>query len=484
MLEELKFSIGQLLKSFGGFYESTRIVKMNLFVQNESLNQIPRSKTYMRFTLYKMRYVNLVLFVYLSIINSFHWFLYCIIAIPISIYYELTSFWIDSTATIYMFTYIVGVLPSTIILDRFGLRVYVLFGTMATFIGSLIKCFSLNRSGFIFLLFGQFVLSIGQLFIMNVPPLLSAIWFPFQETLFTTAIGVFGNQIGLALGFFISPYLMPTLNSTTQLEMIKREEMSVKYLNEIYNGLKVILITTTILSAINLLLIYFFFSDKPDTTPSRAQLVRSNNDCSQSYLDSIKFIFRNTNFHFLFFNYGLIIGVFYVICAVLGQIVSLKFNKNLMIEAGYMATIITVSGLVGSIFCITVLYFVENFKIISFIINILALCSCVVFSMAISFQSVKIMYLACFLIGFFIAGYIPIGFEFAAEITYPQSEGISSAILNFSGHLFGIIFTYIACSKIEIWIHYLNNIFVVIAILLIIFVDNDLRRQSFNIYHQ
>ena len=29
-------------------------------------------------------------------------------------------------------------------------------------------------------------------------------------------------------------------------------------------------------------------------------------------------------------------------------------------------------------------------------------------------------------------GYLPVGFEFAAEITYPESEGTSSGLLNAS----------------------------------------------------
>ena len=38
-------------------------------------------------------------------------------------------------------------------------------------------------------------------------------------------------------------------------------------------------------------------------------------------------------------------------------------------------------------------------------------------------------------------GYLPLGFEFAAEITYPESEGTSSGLLNASAQVFGIICT-------------------------------------------
>jgi MFS transporter, FLVCR family, feline leukemia virus subgroup C receptor-related protein len=65
-----------------------------------------------------------------------------------------------------------------------------------------------------------------------------------------------------------------------------------------------------------------------------------------------------------------------------------------------------------------------------------------------------------FLLGFFMTGYLPVGFEFAAELTYPESEGTSSGLLNTSAQvicfirrykltswfcifkIFGIIFTY------------------------------------------
>lgn len=38
-------------------------------------------------------------------------------------------------------------------------------------------------------------------------------------------------------------------------------------------------------------------------------------------------------------------------------------------------------------------------------------------------------------------GYLPVGFEFAAELTYPSSEGTSSGLLNASAQLFGIVLT-------------------------------------------
>lgn len=40
-------------------------------------------------------------------------------------------------------------------------------------------------------------------------------------------------------------------------------------------------------------------------------------------------------------------------------------------------------------------------------------------------------------------GYLAIGYELAAELTYPESEGTSSGMLNAVVQIFGIVFTLI-----------------------------------------
>jgi FLVCR family feline leukemia virus subgroup C receptor-related protein len=36
---------------------------------------------------------------------------------------------------------------------------------------------------------------------------------------------------------------------------------------------------------------------------------------------------------------------------------------------------------------------------------------------------------------FFMTGYLPVGFEFGAEVTFPESEGTSSGLLNASAQV-------------------------------------------------
>lgn len=39
---------------------------------------------------------------------------------------------------------------------------------------------------------------------------------------------------------------------------------------------------------------------------------------------------------------------------------------------------------------------------------------------------------------FFMTGYLPLGFEFAVELTYPESEGTSSGLLNCSAQVYRV----------------------------------------------
>ena len=55
---------------------------------------------------------------------------------------------------------------------------------------------------------GQTVSACAQCFILELPPKIAAIWFPASEIATATSLGVFGNQLGVALGFLIPPKII------------------------------------------------------------------------------------------------------------------------------------------------------------------------------------------------------------------------------------------------------------------------------------
>jgi len=94
-------------------------------------------------------------------------------------------------------------------LDKYGLRVGVLWGIVGTCIGLWIKCF-VNYS-FAFVIVGQTFCAISCPFLYNAPAKVTSNWFAEKERAVATMVGTLSSFVGLSLGFvvpvlIISPY--------------------------------------------------------------------------------------------------------------------------------------------------------------------------------------------------------------------------------------------------------------------------------------
>lgn len=78
-------------------------------------------------------------------------------------------------------------------------------------------------------------------------------------------------------------------------------------------------------------------------------------------------------------------------------------------------------------------------------------------------------------------GYLPVGFELAAELTYPEPEGTSAGLINAGAQVFGIAFTMLYGFLIENINDFWANICLIGMLLagtmLTVFIPSDLRRQ-------
>lgn len=391
-----------------------------------------------KFEVYRIRHFLLLIFCTLSLTNAFHWIEYAIIEKVVCDYYRISTFWVNCTSVIYMFIYIIGITPSTFVQDRYGLRVCLLFGSFINALGSWVKCLSVSRSRFYVAMIGQTLVAIAQLFTLNIPPMLAAQWFPLNEVTRATAFGVFGNQVGIALGFLIPPLLMPELNSTSNYDNNKTTNLSPEQIVDIEHGFNYLVWGLSIITTVIFLLILIFFKNRPEQPPSKAQaLIRfmEQSDTKQSYIQSIIQLAKNINFILLLINYGLITGVFYALSTVLSQMITRTMGPEYLVEAGYMGLTITLSGIIGSIVCGYLLGWSGKFRLVNLLIYIFSLAGTAAFCVAIEIRHINLLFITCAILGFFMTGYLPIGFEFAAEVSYPQPESTSAGLLNASAQV-------------------------------------------------
>ena len=162
------------------------------------------------------RWLVLGSFCFISGLNAFHWIVYSIIQDVIIVFYN-QSLPSDPAAQydavnwfsmVYMLCYIPLVFPTMFLLDRKGLRLSVLLGALLTAVGSCIKIAGIRPDLFGVAMLGQTICAVAQAFTLSVPARLSVLWFGPTEIATATSIGVFGNQLGIAAGFLIPPYVV------------------------------------------------------------------------------------------------------------------------------------------------------------------------------------------------------------------------------------------------------------------------------------
>ena len=69
------------------------------------------------------------------------------------------------------------------------------------------------------------------------------------------------------------------------------------------------------------------------------------------------------------------------------------------------------------------------FKKVTIVTYIFTLIFMALFTGLVDEASIVLDFILIGFLGFFMTGYLPIGFEFGAEITYPESEATSAALL-------------------------------------------------------
>ncbi|XP_043277297.1 feline leukemia virus subgroup C receptor-related protein 2 isoform X2 [Venturia canescens] len=415
--------------------------------------------------LYKRRWLVLAIFVVYSASNSMQWIQYSIINNIITRYYGVSDFAVNMTSMIYMITYIPFVFPASYFLDKFGLRYAALFGAVGTALGAWIKVLSVSPDRYWVTFLGHTIVALSQTFVLSVPARLAAVWFGPDQVSSACSIGVFGNQLGVAIGFLFPAMLVPASDDPSVVAQ----------------GLQLMFYIVAVSTTVILILIILFFKAEPPLPPSPAQAVQREAEHAEDFFQSIKRLCTNVGYLLLLLSYGINVGIFYAISTLLNQIV-LKYFPGSELDAGRIGLTIVCAGMLGSVMCGVVLDKTHRFKETAIGVYLFSFLGAIVFAFTLDAGTIVVLYVTSGLLGFFMTGYLPVGFEFAAELTYPEPEGTSAGLLNAVTQVFGIIFTILYGIMFSSWGDFWANIVLCITLALGVFlttiIPNDLRRQN------
>ncbi|KAM4632712.1 choline/ethanolamine transporter FLVCR1 [Polymixia lowei] len=431
--------------------------------------EIEEEKKRLETKLYWRRFAVLAVFSLYSLVNAFQWIQYSIITNIFTHYYGVASNKVDWLSIVYMVAYVPLIFPATWLLDKRGLRLTVLLGAGLNCLGAWLKCASVRPDLFGVTMVAQVVCSVAQVFILGLPSRIASVWFGPREVSTACATAVLGNQLGTAIGFLLPPVLVP--NTADDLDLMG-------------NNISIMFYGTAVVSTVLFILTVIVIKDRPELPPSQAQAVLP--DCppeDYSYRQSIINLFRNKAFLLLLVSYGIMTGSFYSVSTLLNQMITACY-ENQELNAGRIGLTLVVAGMVGSIICGLWLDHTKTYKMTTLIVYILSFLGMVVFTFTLDLNNIHLVFFTAGVLGFFMTGYLPLGFEFGVEITYPESEGTSSGLLNAFAQIFGIIFTLIQGKLTTDHRPLAGNLFlcawIFLGILLTALIKSELKRHNVN----
>ncbi|XP_004853604.2 feline leukemia virus subgroup C receptor-related protein 1, partial [Heterocephalus glaber] len=458
------------------------------------------------------RFVVLLLFSLYSLVNAFQWIQYSIISNVFEGFYGVSLLHIDWLSMVYMLAYVPLIFPATWLLDTRGLRLTALLGSGLNCLGAWVKCGSVRQHLFWVTMLGQCLCSVAQVFILGLPSRIASVWFGPREVSTACATAVLGNQLGTAVGFLLPPVLVPNTQNNTDLLAYNISTMfygtsGVSTLLFILTaighsskarllppvpessrlGLSLEAVSQNQLQAAitSLEEAWEAFKEKPPYPPSQAQAALQDSPPEEySYKKSIRNLFKNIPFVLLLISYGIMTGAFYSVSTLLNQMI-LTYYKDQEVNAGRIGLTLVVAGMLGSILCGLWLDYTKTYKQTTLIVYILSFIGMIIFTFTLDLDYIIIVFVTGGILGFFMTGYLPLGFEFAVEITYPESEGTSSGLLNAAAQVFGILFTLAQGKLITDYGPRAGNIFLClwmfVGIILTALIKSDLRRHNINL---
>uniref|UniRef100_A0A3B5L8Y3 Major facilitator superfamily (MFS) profile domain-containing protein n=1 Tax=Xiphophorus couchianus TaxID=32473 RepID=A0A3B5L8Y3_9TELE len=276
------------------------------------------------------------------------------------------------------------------------------------------------------------------------------------------------SPMGCAIGFLLPPILVP----------------NVEDMDELAKHVKTMFYITAGVATFLFILVIFVFQERPKLPPTLAQAsARSMPPEDYSYVASILRLLRNKPFVLLIVSYGLNVGCYYAVGTLLNRMIIERYPGE-EVNAGRIGLTIVVAGMVGSLICGIWLDRTKTYKQTTLAVYIMTLVGMIIYTATLDQGLLWVVFITAGCLGFFMTGYLPLGFEFAAELTYPESEGTSSGLLNCSAQVFGIIFTICQGKIIDNFGTLAGNIFLCVFLLIgsvmTGLIKSDLRRQNAN----
>jgi MFS family permease len=358
------------------------------------------------YRVYGYRWVVLGVFMFVNLTVQMLWITFAPITGPAATFYGVTDLQIGYLAMSFMITYLFLSFPASWVIDTYGFRKAVSIGAVLMSVFAILR--GLAGDNYTLVLIGSIGIGIGQPFLMNSWTKVPANWFSFNERATAVGLVTLANLLGTALGMLLTPILT--------------EGLSIPTVQLIYGGV----------AALATVLFITLSRENPATPPCPPGMeVRS------LMLDGLKQIVRSVPFWLFVIVYFVGLGIFNGISTWVENIIRPRGFSP--IDAGSLGASMIVGGILGAVIIPLLsdkLHKRQRFMLLGVLLAIPGLLG-VTFA-----NSLWLILLSAFWMGFFLISVAPVGMQYVAEVTYPAPEGTSNGLIQFAGQL-SVIYVYI-----------------------------------------
>jgi len=359
-----------------------------------------------KYKLYGYRWVVLAVFMFINLTIQMLWITYAPITGPAAEFYGVTDLQIGMLAMTFMIAFIPLSIPVSWVIDTYGFRIAVGIGAALMGVFGLLRGFA--GADYTLVLWSTIGIAVAQPFLLNAWTTVPAKWFPIESRATAVGLVTLANLVGTALGMVLTPIFI--------------ESISISTMQLIYGGI----------TAFSSVLFLLLAREAPPTPPCPP-----GQETRALMLDGLKHAVTIKPFWLYLIAAFIGLGIFNGLTTWVEAIIRPRgFTPT---DAGTLGALMIAGGLVGAI----VLPALsdkqrkrQRFLVIAFVGAIPGL-------LGLTFAtSGALLFGSAVLLGFFLVSAMPVGMQYAAEITHPTPEGTSNGLIQLFGQG-AVVFVYI-----------------------------------------
>ncbi len=358
------------------------------------------------FKLYGYRWVVLGVFMFVNLTIQVLWIAYAPITGPAAKFYGVSDLQIGFLAMSFMIAFIPLSIPVSWLIDTYGFRLAVSVGAGLMAIFGLLR--GLAGANYSLVLACTIGIAVAQPFLLNAWTKVPAQWFSIQERATAVGLVTLANLVGTALGMVLTPILT--------------ENMSIPVVQVIYGGV----------TAVSSVLFILLSREKPATPPCPPGM-----ENRALMLDGLKHALTVKPFWLYLCVSFIGMAIFNGITTWIESIIRPRgFSPN---DAGLLGALMLVGGILGAVVIPPFSdrqHKRQRYLLLGMVLSLPGLAG-LTFA-----NSLWLLLVSAFSLGFFLVSTSPIGMQYAAEITNPTPEGTSNGLIQLFSQA-SVVFVYI-----------------------------------------